>query len=217
MKFIIKPKRAALHLTGQFTHAIVKAYRYMLKKLALASLWFVIAPPLVLILGLLLSHNIVKSPTTSISMSLNDLPPEPQNSINGQVLSAQINDMRPYMVVKFLKNTPLESYSDLIVKTSDEYAIDYRLIPAIAMKESGGGLAVDQSTHNAWGFGNGKTAFDSWESAIAKVAQTLKKGYIDKGLTTPEEIMAVYAPPQLSTGGKWAKDIHRFFSQIESL
>lgn len=217
MKLKTKLKRRTLHLTGKFTHAIVKAYRNMLKKLALASLWFAIVPPLVLVLGLLLLNNSAHIRTSNISESLNDLPQEPQNNITGQVLSAQINDIRPYMVSKFLKSTPLEPYSDFIVKASDEYGLDYRLIPAIAMKESQGGLAVNQSTHNAWGFGNGKTTFDSWESAITKVAQTLKKGYIDKGLTTPEEIMAVYAPPQLTTGGKWAKDIHRFFSQIESL
>lgn len=204
-------------LTDKFTHAIVKVHWYMLKKLAQSFLWFVVTPPLVLILGLLLSRNSVKGPIENVPVSINNLPQQAQNNINGQVLSEQINDMRPYLVSKLLKNTPLESYSDLIVKTSDDYGIDYRLIPAIAMKESRGGLAIDQSTHNAWGFNNGKAVFDSWEFAIGKVAQTLKSGYIDKGLTTPETIMAVYAPPQLLTGGKWARDINFFFSKMESL
>ncbi|OGH17816.1 MAG: hypothetical protein A2868_03105 [Candidatus Levybacteria bacterium RIFCSPHIGHO2_01_FULL_40_15b] len=214
-----KPPSSKLpSLTDKFTHVIVKMYWYMLKKLALVSLWFLITPPLVLILGLSLSHNKNSSDSfTDISASIDNLPPANGNNINGQVLSEQINDLRPYLVSKFLKNTPLESYADLIVKASDDYGIDYRLIPAIAMKESQGGLAIDQSTHNAWGFNNGKATFASWEFAIVKVAQTLKSGYIDKGLTTPEAIMAVYAPPQLLTGGKWARDINFFFSKMESL
>lgn len=188
----------------------------MFKKLALFFSWFLITP-IVFFIYFFLSYK-------SAVSRLSELPP-PQiasevqnpNQAGGQVLGTQITDMRPYFVANLLGGTPLEPYSELMVETADKYKIDYRLIPAIAMKESGGGGAVKLESHNAWGFENGRTYFDSWEQAIDAVGKTLKEKYVDRGLVTPEQIMAVYAPPQLLTGGKWARDINYFFSKLESL
>ena len=189
----------------------------MFKKLGLIFIWLLITPFVLLTSGLFM-HQINKNsqaavvglPQMSSDLSL-------KNQMQGEVLGTQIEDLRPYYVANFLKNTKLEPYSGYMIEASDKYGIDYRLIPAIAMKESGGGNAIKEVTHNAWGFGNGRTVFDSWPSAIDSVAKTLKERYIAKGLNTPEEIMPVYAPPQVETGGKWAKDINFLFSKLESL
>ena len=205
------------HLTCDFPHAIVKLHGFMFRKLVFLSAWFLLTPPLI-ILTIFSFYNSSLGPS-----KLNNRDPvkitelQIDNTIEGEVLATQIDDMRPIIVEKFLQGTPLSTYSKQIVEVSDKYSIDYRLIPAIAMKESQGGLSIDQSTHNAWGFENGRTVFTSWDSAIDLVGKTLKIRYIDKGRTTPEEIMAIYAPPQLLTGGKWAKDINLFFSQMETL
>ena len=189
----------------------------MFRKLGLILIWLLLTPLVLLSSGLFV-HQISKASQSSrtnpsqLSIKL-DFP----NQIDGQVLGNQISDLRPYYVANFLKNTKLEPYANLIVEVSDKYDIDYRLIPAIAMKESGGGNAIKEVTHNAWGFENGRTVFDSWQSAIETVAKTLKEKYIAKGLTTPEEIMPVYAPPQIESGGKWAEDINFLFSRLESL
>lgn len=204
------------NLTRKFTHAIVNLHNLMLKKLAVISIWFIVAPPLIVLSSLSLS----KDHARNVSMQkypLNVAQASFENSIDGQVLGTKIDDTRPYTVSRFLKGTPLEPYSAFIVQVSDEYGLDYRLIPAIAMKESGGGAGVDPASHNAWGFENGKTYFDSWEGAIRIVGKTLKTRYADRGLNTPDEIMPIYAPPQLLTGGKWAKDINLFYSQMETL
>ncbi|MBI2012587.1 glucosaminidase domain-containing protein, partial [Candidatus Curtissbacteria bacterium] len=142
---------------------------------------------------------------------------ETKNGVEGQVIGLEITDLRPYLVENFLKGAPLAPHSKLIVEVSDQYGIDYRLIPAIAMKETGGGETAPDESYNAWGFGNGRVNFDSWEEAVVSVAKVLKRDYIDRGLVTPEQIMAVYAPPQLLTGGKWADDINFFFQKLESL
>src|SRR3989344_8630596 len=189
----------------------------MLKKLGLVFLWFLAVPVTIATLAISLQYQGAgkkASISQPITVSYDTTGP---NTIEGQVLAVKIEDMRPYIVEDFLKNTALESHSEFIVKTADKYSIDYRLIPAIAMKESGGGNASPSGSYNAWGFGNGSTQFTSWESAIESVAKTLKEKYIDRGMVTPDEIMPVYAPPQMYTGGKWAKDINFFFSQIESL
>jgi len=189
----------------------------MLKRLGLVFLWFLAAPVTITALAISL-QNQEAGKKASISQPIivsNDT--AGPNTIEGQVLSVKIEDMRPYIVENFLKNTTLESHSEFMVKTADKYNIDYRLIPAIAMKETGGGNTSPSESYNAWGFGNGSTQFTSWESAIESVAKTLKEKYIDRGMVTPEEIMPIYAPPQMYTGGKWAKDINFFFSQMESL
>ena len=189
----------------------------MIKKLAVVFLWFAITPLILATTGLLL----YKPTQATGNMLSNYMPslyyPQQQNNLQGEVLGVEITDMRPFYVENFLKNTELEPYSKQIVEISDKYSVDWRLIPAIAMRETGGGNAARPGSFNAWGFENGRTNFDSWEGAIESVAKTLKEHYVDKGMTTPEEIMPVYAPPQMSTGGKWAKDINEFFTKLESI
>lgn len=187
----------------------------MIRKFAIVFSWFLVTP-LVIVSLLVLSSQHQKI------ISLSDIGPQiaqatPNNELEGQVLGIQITDMRPYYVANFLKKTRLEPYSHYIVEVSDKYGLDYRLIPAIAMRESGGGNAVKEYTHNAWGWENGRTVFPSWETAIETVGKTLKTKYADKGLVTPDEIMPVYAPPQIYTGGKWARDINHFFEKLQSL
>lgn len=203
-------------LTKKHKNAIVGIGR-MGKKIALVISWFAITPIVILTFSILIyQHNKIYSLSKVGPQITPQIAIEP-NSVSAQVLGVQIDDLRSHYVANFLKKTPLEPYANTIVETSDKYDLDYRLVPAIAMKESGGGRAAPTGSYNAWGFENGATRFTSWESAIEIVAKTLKERYIAKGLTTPEEIMPVYAPPQIFTGGKWAQDINFFFSKMESL
>lgn len=216
MRFI--PENSEVErLTRVFTHAILRLYSFMLKNLAFLFLWFFVTPPLLFFAILFAARQ---NHQFNLYQSYPQIANEEfkiDNDMEGQVLAVKIQDIRPYLVSRFLQNTPLEPYSEYIVEVSDNYSIDYRLIPAIAMKESGGGISIDQSSHNAWGWENGRTYFSSWQVAIETVAKALKNNYIAKGLITPEEIMTVYAPPQIYNGGKWAKDINHFFSQMETL
>lgn len=205
------------NLTLKANSVIVFVYKRMFKKLALGLAWFAVTPPLIIALGFFVASQKANAAAPKLTSSIQATNIVIDNSISGQVLGEQITDMRPILVANFLSGTPLSPYSKYMVQVADDYQIDYRLIPAIAMKESGGGAAINQATHNAWGFENGSTKFDSWETAINAVGKTLKTRYIAKGLTTPEQIMAVYAPPQMETGGKWAKDINYFFSKMEIL
>lgn len=212
-----KTKKFPHNLTQKVIHAIVVLHRRMFKKLALGFAWFAITPLLIITLGFYVASQKASAAAPKLTSSIEASEIIIDNSISGQVLGEKITDMRPILVSDFLKGTPLAPYSEYMIDVADKYEIDYRLIPAIAMKESGGGAAISEVTHNAWGFENGRTVFESWESAIDIVGKTLKTRYIAKGLTTPEQIMAVYAPPQLETGGKWAKDINSFFSQMQIL
>ena len=184
-------------------------------KLALVIVWFIATPVFLFALSLYSSKNQNISPISSAIDT--EQAQTLENNIEGQVLGVKIEDARPFIVAKFLNGTKLESYSEQIIQASDKYGIDYRFIPAIAMKESQGGNTARAGSYNAWGWENGRTNFSSWESAIETVAKTLKERYIAKGLTTPDLMMPIYAPPQVYTGGKWAKDINLFFSKMETL
>lgn len=105
--------------------------------------------------------------------------------------------------------------SDFIVKMADQYKLDYRLIPAIAMQESGLCKHIYEGSHNCWGwgiYGNKVTRFESYEEAIETISRGLKKNYIDKGLVTPEDIMRKYTPPST---GSWAFGVNFFLKIIE--
>ncbi|MEX2028196.1 MAG: hypothetical protein WD988_01715 [Candidatus Curtissbacteria bacterium] len=181
-------------------------------KFGLFILWIFLTPAVIGISTFLLTRY---PPTAPISRSIVAEGIE-TNSLEGQVLGIKVSDMRPFQVASILKGTALEPHSQYMVEIADKYGIDYKLIPAISIKESGGGNNIPQDSFNAWGFENGKTKFGSWEQAIDIVGKTLKTRYIDKGLITPEQIMPVYAPPAVLNGGGWARDINFLFSKIES-
>ncbi len=209
-----------LDLTQGVISALLYLYNQMIKKLALVSAWILAAPSLILVLAffLTLEKNNIKLPTVSASYQVQPIIHTTEdNTISSTVIATEIKDMRPFMVEKFLKRTPLAQYSTYIVQVSDKYSIDWRLIPAISMKESGGGNAIPDGSFNAWGFENGRTHFGSWEEAIETVGKTLKNRYISKGLITPDQIMPVYAPPAVLNGGGWAREINSYYSKMEEI
>lgn len=222
MRINPKKKKALGHklfnLTNKTSGAIVYLYNHMIRKIALISLWFTLAPTLIILIGIFLTlqKNTVQPLKTATSFNVTAAEPE-VNNIQAEIIPIKINDSRPFILERFLKGRPLAPYSDYMVEISDKYGIDYRLIPAIAMKESGGGVAMPEKSHNAWGFENGRTHFGSWEEAIDTVGRTLKKRYISKGLITPDQIMPVYAPPAVLNGGGWAREINSYYTQMEML
>lgn len=113
-------------------------------------------------------------------------------------------DFRTLALEKFLEiyNSPLANYASVFVEIADKYQVDWRLVPAITGVESTFGRRIPSGSFNAYGWGNGKITFASWEESIEVVTKTLKEKYIDRGLDTPHEIARVYAPPSLTWGNK---------------
>jgi hypothetical protein len=139
--------------------------------------------------------------------------------IDGIETALEIEDARPQIVANFLTryNSPLEPadhYGKMIVDISDKYGIDFRLLPAIAMQESGLCKAIPPGSHNCLGFGihsRGTLGFESYEAAFDRAARELKKNYIDQGRTTPEEIMKKYTP---SSNGSWAASVNQWMAEM---
>ncbi len=136
------------------------------------------------------------------------------------VTAVTTGDARAVLLERFLSRnkSPMVGLGEHYVKIADKYSLDYRLLPAIAQKESGLGRVIPTGSYNAWGWAvftgkNSGAAFDSWEHAIETVAKGIKKDYVDRGLKSVEQIMSRYTP---SSDGSWAADVSFTMDQIES-
>lgn len=112
--------------------------------------------------------------------------------------------------------SPLEEHAKLIVDLADQYGMDYRLVPAIAMKESTLCKFTPKNSYNCWGYGiygNKVTRFENYEEAIKTVSKGLGERYVGIGLITPEEIMTKYNP--VSTGS-WAETVSFVMEKIST-
>lgn len=129
----------------------------------------------------------------------------------------EVSDGRVANLKSFFRrhNSPLYDKAELIVQVSDQYQFDYRLLPAIAMQESGVCKYIPPNSHNCWGwgiYGNTVTKFESFDEGIKTVAIGIKENYIDKGLITVDAIMKKYTP---SSNGSWAHGVSTFFEVLE--
>ncbi len=77
------------------------------------------------------------------------------------------------------RGAPLAAYAGEMVAAADAVGIDWRLIPAIAILESGGG--VQACGNNAYGYASCAVDFGSPGEAIAVVAATLAGYGVDAG------------------------------------
>ncbi len=194
-----------------------------MKKIFFTVLFLTLAP-LILAVGLFNLYQIDKIRTvkwqkgtvlgTQAPLELYSAQPPMVGSLASEI---QSGEARPIIIKQYLEkyHSPIAPYADLIFQISQEYGLDYRLMIAIAQCESNLCKKMPAGSHNCWGFENGETRFLSWEQAFERVAKTLKEGYIDLGLTTPEEIMPKYAPPSVEKGGPWARCVNQFLQELE--
>lgn len=101
-----------------------------------------------------------------------------------------------------LRNMPLFGMGMKMVQEAEKNDLDWRLLPAIAIRESTGGKNdCIKATNNPFGWGSCKIGFDSVEEAIEIVAKNLggnnpntAKHYDDK---TTDQILKAYNPPSI--------------------
>lgn len=180
--------------------------------------------PLTLLFLILFSLSIVHEKNdSSKNLNLNlfqsnvqysALPESPRQS----EMKVEAEDARIIVLKEFFEryNSPLVIYAEKIVKEADLHSIDYRLLPAIAMKESNLCKKIPVNSFNCWGFGiygDKVTRFDSYATAIETVSKGLSKNYIQKGLIEPFDIMQKYTP---SSNGSWAQTVNHYMEQIDS-
>lgn len=122
-----------------------------------------------------------------------------------------------------LKNKmPLAGNGMKMVLAAEKYELDWRMIPAIAVRESTGGrFACKKFPENAWGWHSCKAGLGgSTDAAIDLIAQHLSgnnpntaRYYSTK--TTPKEILQTYNPP--SVVPTYAAEVMSVMAKIESI
>jgi len=88
------------------------------------------------------------------------------------VVEAKI-DNRPQQIKTYFeeRKMPLSIYSEEFVRVADMYGIDWRLLPAIAVRESSGGKEMCEN--NPFGWGSCSINFSSIEESIDRVGWNL--------------------------------------------
>lgn len=140
--------------------------------------------------------------------------PKERPAISGSI---GVADARCEIIRQYLDehNSPLEDSACTLVEAADEYGLDWRLLTAIAQKESGLCRVIPPNSHNCWGwgiYGTTVTSFDTYDDAIYAVSKGLKENYIDRGYTTVEDIMSKYAHPDSTT---WADGVNYYLNQLQ--
>lgn len=136
-----------------------------------------------------------------------------------QDTGVQTADARPILLTNFLKKhksplTPYDYWGNYLTQLADQYQLDYRLLPSIAMQESNLCKVIPQDSFNCLGLGvhsKGTWGFKNFEENFDAAARVLKAEYIDKGYVTPEEIQKKYTP---SSNGSWQFAINHFMEKI---
>lgn len=153
-------------------------------------------------------------PTQIAQATQNTVIPTNEENINEkiQIQSAptkKVTDKRVTQIKKYLskRNAPLAKYAQDFVDAADQYKIDYRIVAAISIIESGGGKTTFKP-YNAWGWG--KSGFKNWTEGIYTVSKGIAK-YYSKGLTTPKLISKTYCPP---SADNWANKVQYVMNEI---
>src|SRR5580700_8282590 len=90
-------------------------------------------------------------------------------------------DLREVILHKFLrdKNCPDQEFTEVFIAEADAHGLDWRLLPSLALVESGGGRTA--RGNNLFGWANGKSTFTSIGEAIHHVARALSYGQAYRG------------------------------------
>ena len=198
----------------------------MLRSLFLYQILFIMLVIVNTLIFVKLLHKSQKTAYLNKILTEIDKPVEVQNQFHSSTApfvlgtftaEANMADGRAANLKAFFRkyNSPLYDKADYIVKISDKYHFDYRLIPAIAMQESTLCKFIPDNSYNCWGYGiygDTVTRFSSYEEAIDTVGQGIKTNYLDKGLLTASEIMRKYTP---SSNGSWARGVNTVLDWLE--
>ena len=115
--------------------------------------------------------------------------------------------------------SPLLGHGAEFVRAGRANGVDPRLLVAIAAQESGLGTAGSgRNIHNAFGWGPA-IPFASWSEGIHRVAEGLRRGYLDEGRDTIAEIQTRWAPVGAANdpgglNGGWTAGVSRLYAEL---
>ncbi len=115
-------------------------------------------------------------------------------------------------------DAPLEGYGMKFVLEAEENDIDWRLLPAIAMRESTGGKqACKKAANSVFGYGSCKLSFKSIDESIERVSRSLggnnpttARHYAGKSTV---QILKAYNPDSVIPG--YSKQVIKIMKMID--
>lgn len=121
-----------------------------------------------------------------------------------EVLSEPLVDQRPILIDQYFakRNMPLAGYGKKMVEVADQYGLDWRLLPAISVREQSGGKVMPYTcpgrtkNYNVFGWASAKVCFTSFDQAIETVGMKLGTLSYYKGKTLVQ-ILKTYNPPSV--------------------
>lgn len=107
------------------------------------------------------------------------------------------SDIREAVLRRFLKenHSPAETYAEAFVMEADAHQLDWRLLPSLAIIESGGGQRQNIRGNNMFGWDNGARRFSSATEAIHHVAEALASARAYKGKDLSGKLAAYNQTP----------------------
>ena len=106
-----------------------------------------------------------------------------------------------------LYNCPQPHHISEYLHAADGYGLDYRLLPAISIRETLCGVGAEGN--NRWGYHPGRRAFPSIQAGIDFVARELAEGFYYKGKTLRQKLFT-YNPRKA-----YPDEIQNIMRQIE--
>lgn len=195
-----------------------------MKRLLLGFAWFFLSAGVIIAVAARTLY-IIDPPQTQASEQQEEVvkisaAQPPTGSLTEEMIGeAEVADARVILVQNFLErhNSPLaeeDNFGQYLVDLADQYNVDFRLLPAISMQESNLCKVTPPESHNCLGLGvheRGTWEFATYQDNFAAAAKILKNNYIDKGLTTPVEIMGKYTP---KSNGSWANSVNQWMAEM---
>jgi hypothetical protein len=119
-------------------------------------------------------------------------------------------DGRELRLASFFKahQCPQPFHAEEYVRAADEYSIDYRLLPAVSVRESTCG--IHQRLNNFWGWDSARTGFESVTHGIHFILGQLAWGRFYRGKTVDQKLHVYNPNPQ------YVKEVRQLMREIDS-
>jgi len=107
-----------------------------------------------------------------------------------------------------LYHCPAPHQTSEYIRAADDYGLDYRLLPAVSIRETRCG-AAERQEHNRWGYHPGRQSFSSVEVGIEVLAHRLSQNPLYRGKTLHDKLFT-YNPR-----AAYPAEVARIMRQIE--
>lgn len=126
------------------------------------------------------------------------------------VLSSKTVDQRVLRLRSFFAahRCPEPYHADEYVRAADAYSIDYRLLPAVSVRESTCG--VYQHRNNLWGWDSARTGFESVSRGIRFILSQLAWGRYYRGKSLDQKLHVYNPSPQ------YVQQVRELMREIDS-